>query len=162
MLDMFNGAIALIMVVLIIMFVLTFLGVLEIGIEDVPDKDNSWTMETVTTSEPITVQLESKTMRVSGYAPLDANAKEGVCYSGDPRITASGSRTTPMKTVAADKSIPFGTRLKIEGFNEMFVVEDRGGKIKGNRIDICFATQQEALDFGIKKLAVTIISEDMK
>lgn len=101
--------------------------------------------------------ISLSTAIATGYAPLDPNAKEGTCYSGDPTVTASGAKTTPRRTLAADKAIPFGTRVRIEGFTETFVVEDRGSKITGNRIDICFATQKEALDFGRKSVAVFLV-----
>lgn len=105
------------------------------------------------------IELMPRTVIVTGYAPLDPNAKEGVCYSGDPTITASGSKVQPNRTIATDKSIPFGTQVLIEGFDDVFIVEDRGGKIKGNRIDVCFATQKEALEFGKKKLAAVFLLE---
>ena len=39
----------------------------------------------------------------TAYAPLDPKAKEGMCYEGDPRITASGAPVVPGVTVAAGK-----------------------------------------------------------
>ena len=32
----------------------------------------------------------------------------------------------------------------------VFIADDRGGKIKGNRIDIFFDSKEEAIDFGKK------------
>jgi 3D (Asp-Asp-Asp) domain-containing protein len=58
----------------------------------------------------------------------------GRCCTDFDGITASGKRVQA-GMCAADKRIPFGTRLRIEGLGE-FVVEDRGRKIYGNRIDI--------------------------
>lgn len=29
---------------------------------------------------------------ITGYAPLDARAIPGMCYSGDPRVTSSGAK----------------------------------------------------------------------
>lgn len=120
--------------------------------------DCTYSSQTLELIQDITVQ--PMTVVATGYAPLDPNAKEGVCYSGDPKVTASGSKTKPMRTIAADKSIPFGTRIMLEGFDAIFVVEDRGGRIKGNRIDICFATQDEAIKFGKKKLAAVILRKE--
>lgn len=62
--------------------------------------------------------------------------------AGNP--TASGVMPTAGRTVAADPSIPFGTKLVINGYE--YVVEDRGGAIKGNRIDIYENTHAEALN----------------
>lgn len=91
----------------------------------------------------------------TGYAPLDPKAKEGVCFSGNRKITASGKEVDPQITVAADPSIPFGTWIWIEGFGWRRV-DDRGGRIKGKKIDICFQKQEEALKFGRQKRIVVI------
>jgi len=98
-----------------------------------------------------------KTAEITGYAPLDPQAKEGLCYSGDPTITASGESTTPGITVAADSSIPFGTWIWIENLGWRRV-DDRGGRIKGDRIDVCFLTQKQALNWG-KRKGIIIIPE---
>ena len=37
-------------------------------------------------------RIEVKEVNLSFYAPLDPNAVEGMCYSGNPEITASGER----------------------------------------------------------------------
>lgn len=68
-------------------------------------------------------------------------------------ITASGTLATEGRTVAADWSrYPAGTKLRIEGFGDrVFVVEDRGGGIKGSRIDIFFDSHTEALRFGRRR-----------
>lgn len=71
-------------------------------------------------------------------------------------ITASGEKAVQGVTVAADKSIPFGTRIYIEGVGER-IVQDRGGAIKGNRIDLYFDSHQSALNFGRQTKQVTIM-----
>jgi 3D (Asp-Asp-Asp) domain-containing protein len=58
--------------------------------------------------------------------------------------TASGVMPKANHTIAADPSIAFGTKLVINGTE--YTVEDRGGAIKGNHIDIFCATHQEALN----------------
>ena len=64
-------------------------------------------------------------------------------------ITASGKTARANHTIAADTSVlPFGTEVYIEG--QKYVVEDRGGAIKGNRIDIYFDSHTEANNFGVK------------
>ena len=71
-----------------------------------------------------------------------------------PRRTANGHIIQPGdKFVAADKSIPFGTKLDIPGYGIVQVL-DRGGAIKGNRLDVFFPTHQEALNWGVKSLTV--------
>lgn len=52
-------------------------------------------------------------------------------------------------SIAADTSLfPFGTELIIDGHT--YIVQDRGGAIKGKRIDIYFSNHQAACDFGVK------------
>ncbi|MCJ7776847.1 MAG: 3D domain-containing protein, partial [Sedimentisphaerales bacterium] len=70
-----------------------------------------------------------------------------------PRITASGHVIRPGDAfVAAPKNIPFGTTLIVPGYNNGKPVKvlDRGGAIKGNRLDAYFPSHQEALNFGVK------------
>ena len=106
------------------------------------------------------VRTETFIANISGYAPLDPNAVEGMCYSGDPTVTASGARTTPMHTIAMDRRFPFGTKVKIhhpmfEGI--VFTVEDRFGKGNhGNKVDVCFATRKEAFAWGRRNVKVTV------
>ena len=71
-------------------------------------------------------------------------------------ITASGGKAVQGVTVAADKSIPFGTRIYIDGVGER-IVQDRGGAIKGKRIDLYFSDHQSALNFGRQTKQVTIL-----
>lgn len=60
-------------------------------------------------------------------------------------------------TIAADtKYYPFGTRMFIPGYG-WGVVQDRGGAIKGSkRIDLYFNSHADALQWGRRKLHVTI------
>lgn len=61
-------------------------------------------------------------------------------------ITASGTTPAAGRTVAADTSrYPFGTKLMING--QIYTVEDVGGAIKGNHIDIYFNSHEEARAF---------------
>ena len=94
----------------------------------------------------------------TAYAPLDPAAVRGMCYSGDPHITASGKRTDTKRTVAAPRHIPFGTWLFIEAVG-LRRVDDRGGKIKGKRIDLCLPTRREALRWGRRKVLVFFLVE---
>jgi len=75
-------------------------------------------------------------------------------------ITASGKDISynAGKFVAADRSMPFGTRLLIPGYDEAPVeVIDRGGAIKGDRLDVFFPTHDEALQWGRRIVPVTIL-----
>lgn len=62
--------------------------------------------------------------------------------------------------VAADWDVlPQGTRIWIEGYGEA-VVEDTGGMIKGNRLDIYMERHQEALKWGRKMVRVRLLGGD--
>ena len=87
-------------------------------------------------------------MRVVGYH---------LAASTSPR-TATG--TAPRwGTVAVDpRVIPLGSRLLIEGFEEMvFVAEDTGSSIRGNIIDVWFDDAAAARRFGTQTRMVTIL-----
>lgn len=79
------------------------------------------------------------------------------CCGKNDGITASGEKATEGITVAMDKSMPFGTKIYIDGVGER-IVQDRGGAIKGNRIDLYFDSHQEALNFGRQIIQVTILN----
>ena len=58
-------------------------------------------------------------------------------------------------TIAADTSrFPFGTKLKFNG--NTYTVEDRGGAIRGNRIDLYFSSHSEALAWGVRYMEVLV------
>ncbi|HLW58376.1 MAG TPA: ubiquitin-like domain-containing protein [bacterium] len=60
--------------------------------------------------------------------------------------------------VAVDPSvIPLGTRLFIEGYGAA-VAGDTGGAIRGTRVDLCFNTYQEAMQFGRRNVKVYILA----
>ncbi len=64
--------------------------------------------------------------------------------------TASGS-TARYGTVAADTSVlPFGTIVYVDGYG-YGRVEDRGGAIKGKKLDLWFPSHSAAMKWGRKK-----------
>lgn len=73
------------------------------------------------------------------------------CTGSGKGITASGNITKPNWTIAASKKYPFGTLIYIEGYGT-YCVEDRGGAINDNKLDIYFASHSEACEFGRKQL----------
>lgn len=69
--------------------------------------------------------------------------------------TAGGYRAVEGVTVAADISIlPYGTKVIINGHE--YTVQDRGGVINGNKIDIYFESHQAALEFGVQYAEVYV------
>jgi len=91
---------------------------------------------------------ESKIFKITAYCPC---AK---CCGKQTGITASGTRATAGRTIAASSQFAFGTKLVING--KVYTVEDRGGAIKGNKIDIYMNTHAEALQWGVKYLPVQV------
>lgn len=80
------------------------------------------------------------------------------CNDGDATNTASGTKPTPGRTIAVDpKKIPYGTEVVIG--DHIYIAEDAGGAIKGNRIDICVASHSEALQKGVLKNVPVYIVE---
>ena len=77
------------------------------------------------------------------------------CCGKSTGITASGKRATAGRTIAAPSSFKFGTKLSKNG--KTYVVEDRGGAIKGNRIDLYVESHSAALRWGVKYLPVEVV-----
>jgi len=92
-------------------------------------------------------------MNVSAYCPC-----EKCCGEFADGITASGKPAEGF-LVAAPPNIPFGTMLSIPGYNNGLPVPvlDRGGAIKGNKLDVFFPTHQEALNWGRQFLEVRVL-----
>ncbi|MHC4477489.1 MAG: 3D domain-containing protein [Planctomycetota bacterium] len=97
---------------------------------------------------------ETVRMRVTAYCPC-----RKCCGRFADGITASGHRTRPGDVfVAADKKYPFGTELIIPGYNKGRSVKvlDRGGLIRGNRLDVFFYSHRRAKKWGVKHLDVKL------
>lgn len=81
-----------------------------------------------------------------------------ICNDGDSTYTASGTRSTPGRSIAADPTVlPYGTHVMINGHE--YVVEDCGSLIQDRRIDIMVETHDEANELGMKKAEVFLIAE---
>lgn len=80
-------------------------------------------------------------------------------------ITASGERVREWYTVAAGPELPFGTKVYIPYFRDypnkgLFIVQDRGGAIKRNCIDVYISDWYACREFGVKQLEVYILEGD--
>lgn len=79
-------------------------------------------------------------------------------------ITASGTKARP-GVVAVDPSvIPLGTKLYIESTDGtkdygFATAEDKGGAIKGNKIDLFFESASQVRQFGRRKVKVYILGK---
>lgn len=78
------------------------------------------------------------------------------CCGKSNAITASGARATQGITIAASSNYAFGTKIYLEGLGT-YTVQDRGGAIKGNKIDVYFDSHSQALAFGRKNIRGKVI-----
>ena len=96
-------------------------------------------------------------MQVTAYCPC-----KRCCGASAQGLTASG-RTISYnggQFVAADtRVLPFNTKLIIPGYasDKPVQVIDRGGAIKGNHIDLFFPTHDQARQWGVKWVQVTVL-----
>ena len=94
------------------------------------------------------------TLNASAYTASTCGKPVGSSGYG---ITASGATAKSYYTVAAGSAYPIGTVVYIPYFASSpnggwFVVQDRGGAISNNRIDIYFDTIGECKQFGRRNL----------
>ncbi len=110
-----------------------------------------WTGETFD-HRPIR-PVKTQTMKTTAYSP-----DERSCGKWADGITASGKSVwmNGGRLVAADRKVPYGTILTIPGYNNGRPVQvwDRGGKIKGNRLDVLYPTHEIARQWGVQDLPV--------
>ena len=103
-------------------------------------------------------QPREASYKVTAYCPCSK-----CCGQFADGITASGHVIQPGDAfVAAPKSLPFGTMVTVPGYNDgqPVPVLDRGGAIKEGRLDLFFATHQEALNWGVKICNVLVKDKD--
>lgn len=101
-----------------------------------------------------------KVMNISAYTLAEEECGKSPDHP-EYGITASGAYVKEWHTIAAGKNIPFGTRIYIPYFKDqpnggIFTVEDRGGAIGSNNIDVYMVDKSDALSFGRRNLEVYI------
>lgn len=95
-------------------------------------------------------------MKVTAYSPDHRSC--GIFADG-MTATLHSVQTNGGKLVAADtRLLPFGSMLTIPGYanNEVVPVLDRGGAIKGHRLDLLYPTHAQARQWGVKMVPVTV------
>lgn len=95
-------------------------------------------------------------MRVTGYSPGAES-----CYPFDDGMTATlhSVETNRGRFVAADtRLLPFGSLVSVPGYHdgEVVPVLDRGGAIKGYRLDLMFPTARRARQWGVQDVEVMV------
>jgi len=127
------------------------------------DRENSLTYET--SNEPVGPPTAEEHLASEGSNPPDTfivtaylaideyeNRFHGITFSGVP--------AKPFHTVAVDPLVvPLGAWLYIEGLG-WWKAEDTGNLIKGNRLDICLPTRDEAKRWGKRKKLVWCLMPD--
>lgn len=104
--------------------------------------------KTTTSSTGKTNNTNGQVYKITAYCPCVK------CCGKSNGITAMGTRATAGRTVAASSKFSFGTKLNINGHT--YTVEDRGGAIGQNKIDIFVNSHAEALAWGVKYLPVSV------
>ncbi|HWO76062.1 MAG TPA: ubiquitin-like domain-containing protein [Bacillus sp. (in: firmicutes)] len=115
----------------------------------------------------VAVGTQVQTASISrGSAPVsgkefyvNSTAYTAFC-NGCSGVTATGInlRSNPdIKVIAVDPSvIPLGSKVYVEGYGHA-IAADTGSAIKGNKIDVFFATKEEAYRWGVRKVKITIL-----
>lgn len=114
----------------------------------------------VTTPEPVIRSLGE--FRLTAYCPCIkccgkwSHEHPQNQYDGFIQKTASGAIPKENHTIAADWNVlPKGSKVLINGTE--YLVEDKGGVVTDNRIDIFFEDHKEALAFGVQYAEIFII-----
>ena len=122
------------------------------------------TNEPTRATEPPEAQPDTTgTWKSLGTYQLTAYCPCKQCCGKDPGspgygITATGATAVAGTTIAVDPSaIPYGSTIKIN--DHIYIAQDCGGAINGNRIDIYFDDHQDALQFGVQTAEVFLQTE---
>jgi len=135
----------------------------QVKIQTDTQKKVAWDIEVKKpeTKEVTVDQWEIVKMNVSAYCPCEKCCDNWgkIPVSSGKRKTASGHTIKEGdKFVAAPRNYPFGTKMIIEGYagDKIVKVEDVGGAIKGNKLDLYFDSHQLALNFGRQEILVKV------
>ncbi len=124
------------------------------------DIKNNEIYSTPTTSLEMNVEKDESAMRAEHYKSTGKKVDvEATAYTGDT-ITSTG--TVPKwGTIAVDPEvIPYGTKVYIPYFDTVFVAEDCGSAIKGNKIDIFMDNTKSMNDWGRRNIEIYILNEN--
>ena len=105
-------------------------------------------------SPQVAGQWQTVRMRVTAYC-----ACRKCCGKFADGITASGHKIRSGDTfAAADKRYSFGTEMIVAGYNKgkPIKVLDRGGAIRGNKLDVFFNSHKKAMQWGVKYIDVKV------
>lgn len=79
-------------------------------------------------------------------------------------ITETGTTVHQGRTIAVDPNIiPLGSKVEVifplgySYLNGIYIAEDTGGAIKGNKIDLYLNSESDAIQFGVRNIQLKII-----
>ena len=79
-------------------------------------------------------------------------------YTGK-QLTYLGTQARYGVIATDPKVIPLGSKVYIPYFDKVFIAEDTGSAIKGNKIDIYVNSHAEALAWGVRYLPVNVVNQ---
>ncbi len=91
---------------------------------------------------------------------MTATAYHPNCCGSPGGLTASGEKAQRGQVAVDPRVIPLGSILYIPTYGYA-KASDVGGKIKGNKIDLCFDTREEVKNFGKRKVEVYILRKNL-
>lgn len=122
------------------------------------------TIKPVSLNSSVSASLAGKRSIVMNASAYDLSFASTGKNPGDRGygITASGTMARPGVVAVDPRVIPLGTKLYIESLDGTksygyASAEDKGGAIKGNRIDLFFSNRSDALNFGRRNVKVYIL-----
>lgn len=93
------------------------------------------------------VEPEPQVVSLGEFRVTHYDACKWCCGKTDG-ITKTGTKATAGRTIGVDPEvIPFGSTVYIDG--QIYVAEDTGAGINGNRIDMFVDSHQEAIEKGV-------------
>ena len=108
--------------------------------------------------QPITVSADSVLRPLGNYRITHYCQCSICCGPWANGVTSTGATATTNRTIAVDPTqIPYGSKVVING--QVYVAEDCGGAIKGNRIDIYVGSHAEAEQRGLFYTEVYLLEE---
>lgn len=111
----------------------------------------------MTIPHPVAKQAPSPTRTVT----VVSTAYTAHCQEGCTGRTATGinlDANPNIKLIAVDPNIiPLGKKVYVEGYGEA-ITADTGGAIRGNRIDVYMRSEQDAFNWGVRTIKVTILN----
>lgn len=82
--------------------------------------------------------------RLYGTCSISHYCNCSTCSGSYGNTTASGATPSVNRTVAMGRNIPFGTKIRIGNDPTVYTVEDRGGAIGRNNVDVFVGSHSEA------------------